>query len=105
MMCFTSWVPEADTQYLMGWSMIGVIVLNFLVNLTIIISIALKLFYLMVKKVYRKIKHFIFPNELKKKNLRAKILREQMRALEEMKVVRKELAPILREEQLKLEEK
>lgn len=60
----------------MGWSMIGTIVLNFLVNLTIIITIALKLFYLMVKKVYRIIKHKIFPDELKKKNLRAKILRE-----------------------------
>ena len=52
------------------------IVLNFLVNLIIIISVALKLFYLIGKKVYRLIRHKIFPDEVKRKNLKAKIQRE-----------------------------
>jgi hypothetical protein len=63
--------------------MIGVIVINFIVNLTIILTIALKLFYLMIKKSYRQIRHKIFPNEVKKNNLRAKIQKEQLQALSE----------------------
>ena len=61
MMTFTQYVPDVETQYMMGWSMIGVIVFNFLVNLTIIISVAIKLFYLVAKKYYKRIRHFIKP--------------------------------------------
>lgn len=69
-MCFTQWIPEPDTQYLVGWSMVGTIVLNFLLNITTIILIALKLFYLIMVKLYRLANHKMFPNEARNKKLR-----------------------------------
>ena len=63
--------------------MIGVLVINFLVNLIIILSVGLKQVYLISKKMYRRIRHKIFPNEVKMNNLKAKLLREQLELLEE----------------------
>ena len=72
---------------MMGWSMIGVIVFNFLVNLTIIINVAARLFYLVVKKVYKRVRHFLKPEELRMKLLKEKLIREQITLLEEREIV------------------
>jgi hypothetical protein len=76
MMTFTDWVPDVDAQYTMGWSMIGVLVANFAVNLSVILHVVFKLGSLISKKYYKLIRHKLFPNELKRKKLREKYVRE-----------------------------
>ena len=66
MMCFTSYIPDIETQSFMGWQMIGTIVLNCAVNVTIIVSIGGHGVYLIVKKYYRLAKYKIFGPEEKK---------------------------------------
>jgi hypothetical protein len=56
MMTFSAYIPEIETQSLMGWMMIGTIVINCLINITIIASIGSKKVYLILLKQYRIIK-------------------------------------------------
>lgn len=60
MMCFTDYIPDIETQSIMGWQMIGTIVLNCAINVTIIVSIGGKGVYLIIKKYYRLAKFKIY---------------------------------------------
>lgn len=60
MMCFTNFIPEIETQSFMGWQMIGVIVINCAVNVTIIVSIGGRGLWLIGLKYYRRIKFKLF---------------------------------------------
>jgi len=52
MMCYTDFVLDPDTQWLVGWSMIVCICLNALVNIVIVLGVGGKLIYLVCLKYY-----------------------------------------------------
>jgi len=49
---FTWFVPEPETQYTMGWSIIGITVLNIAVNMFVMFYTSIR----MLRLVYRRIK-------------------------------------------------
>lgn len=53
MMCFTDFILEMETQWLVGWSMIACISFNALVNIIIILAAGGKSIYLIGLKYYR----------------------------------------------------
>ena len=53
MMCFTDFIPEMETQWKVGWSMIGCISFNALINVSIILATGGKSIYLIGLKFYR----------------------------------------------------
>lgn len=77
MMTFTDWIPDYSTQYLMGWSMIIVIIINLIVNLFIIVVFSFKSLHTIAVKYYRLARHKLLPYELDQKLLKIKLLLSQ----------------------------
>lgn len=57
MMCFTDLVGTLEAQSTMGWVMIVTIVLNSLINISIVLYVGGKGLYLIFVKYYRLVKH------------------------------------------------
>lgn len=54
---FTAWIPSPSTQYLLGWSMIGSMMLSIAVNQLIIFHQIGKDVFLVIKKYYKRLRH------------------------------------------------
>ena len=52
MMCFTDYIGDADTHWLVGWSMIASILLNAIFNITVVMIVGGKMIFLLIKKYY-----------------------------------------------------
>ena len=55
MVYFTNWVPDKEVQYMYGWIMDGFIILNLLVNISVIFYFAYTKLKLLFIKTYRKL--------------------------------------------------
>ena len=70
MMTFTDLVENIETQSVMGWGMISLIVFNCLVNISVIILVGTKGVYLIAIKIKRIIKHQTCPAKKKEIDLK-----------------------------------
>jgi hypothetical protein len=61
-MCFTDWVPDSVTQLTIGWSLLGLIILNILVNLYFLGPIFERELRILIKAVVKAIKSVKFGN-------------------------------------------
>ena len=52
MMCFTDYIGDADTQWLVGWSMIASILINAIYNIAVVMIVGGKMIFLIIKKYY-----------------------------------------------------
>ena len=59
MITFSLFVLDIESQFMMGWQMVGFIILNSFINVTVIVGIGGKGLYLIVKKYYRLLKYKI----------------------------------------------
>ena len=56
-MLFTDFIPNADTQFLVGWSMVYCICFNGLINIMIVLGFGGKILSLVCVKYYNKFDH------------------------------------------------
>ena len=42
MFCYTEWIPDEETKFLVGWAMIAMIVLNMIFNMSFVFIFAAK---------------------------------------------------------------
>ena len=54
--CFTNGVVDELTKYKYGWSMITIIILNVVVNISIFLKKIFRILYLIALKYYRRLK-------------------------------------------------
>jgi len=85
MFFFTDWIPESETQYLLGWSMLGIIFLCVVINLLIMIFVVSGKVCLLCKKAGKLTKRWW----LGKEKYRQNILDEQKRKEDALKRERK----------------
>jgi len=57
--CFTDWIPEAEVQYQIGWSMLGLICFCILVNFLLILYFGSKQIGIVAKKWAKRFHKFI----------------------------------------------
>jgi hypothetical protein len=69
MMCFTDVIPSIETQNMIGWVFIILIIINYIVNICFVLYIGGKQIKLIIVKYYR-----IFKNKFCAEKLEMKII-------------------------------